>query len=148
MLCGTGQKRAPDGTRRKDASCSSSFAPAGIGTLQSRLPWFHRAGPSATLDKGMLNCPYCTRFSADVKTLRESAEADRNFRPLFACPVRFWNQRTSAFRRAFSTKRLREISSSSARLAACLCSSGETRTLNVPLYSFCGSLPISRQKSR
>ena len=33
------------------------FAPhlsvsAGFGTLQCRLPWFHRAGPSATLDKG------------------------------------------------------------------------------------------------
>jgi hypothetical protein len=32
------------------------FAPhlslsVGIGTLQCRLPWFHRAVPSATLDK-------------------------------------------------------------------------------------------------
>ena len=31
---------------------SSSRVSAGFGTLQSRLPWFHRAGPSTTLDKG------------------------------------------------------------------------------------------------
>ena len=39
---------------------TNSFDPhlslsVGFGTLQCRLPWFHRAVPSATLDKGVLN---------------------------------------------------------------------------------------------
>lgn len=47
--------------RRRNAQKGRAFlAPhlsvsAGFGTLQCRLPWFHRAVPSATLDKGFCN---------------------------------------------------------------------------------------------
>jgi hypothetical protein len=46
--------RFDDETRRIDLLVPHLSVSAGIGTLHRRLPWFHRAVPSATLDKGFL----------------------------------------------------------------------------------------------
>ena len=55
--------------RKKDIVAPHLSVSAGFGTLQCRLPWFHRAVPSATLDKGyVIFDKYLISFLAIVNT--------------------------------------------------------------------------------